>query len=81
MRAHLDRKKVMEGEAPSIHPGRGPRRSRDFSGVFGTFPGILKNYVKGLGEYGEEEEENYVEGEYSDGTALVPAPVGEAYGT
>ncbi|MBW0570494.1 hypothetical protein O181_110209 [Austropuccinia psidii MF-1] len=36
---------------------------------------------KGPGEDGEEEEENYVEGEESDGTEGVPAPVGASQGT
>ncbi|MBW0519884.1 hypothetical protein O181_059599 [Austropuccinia psidii MF-1] len=36
---------------------------------------------KGPGEDGEEEEENSVEEEVSDGTEGVPAPVGESQGT
>ncbi|MBW0565424.1 hypothetical protein O181_105139 [Austropuccinia psidii MF-1] len=35
----------------------------------------------GPGEDGEEEEENFVEEEESDGTEGVPAPVGEFQGT
>ncbi|MBW0591940.1 hypothetical protein O181_131655 [Austropuccinia psidii MF-1] len=37
--------------------------------------------IKGPGEDGEEEEENSVEEEESDGTEGVPAPVGASQGT
>ncbi|MBW0590070.1 hypothetical protein O181_129785 [Austropuccinia psidii MF-1] len=37
--------------------------------------------IKGPGEYGEEEEENSVYKEGSDGSEGVPAPVGESQGT
>ncbi|MBW0581834.1 hypothetical protein O181_121549 [Austropuccinia psidii MF-1] len=37
--------------------------------------------IKGPGEDGEEEEENYVEEEESDGIEGVPAPVGASQGT
>ncbi|MBW0582072.1 hypothetical protein O181_121787, partial [Austropuccinia psidii MF-1] len=33
LRAQLDRGPCMEGAAPSIQEGRGPRRSNSFSGV------------------------------------------------
>ncbi|MBW0482064.1 hypothetical protein O181_021779 [Austropuccinia psidii MF-1] len=36
---------------------------------------------QGPGEYGEEEEENSVEEEESDGTEGVPAPMGASQGT
>ncbi|MBW0461466.1 hypothetical protein O181_001181 [Austropuccinia psidii MF-1] len=71
----------MEGEAPSRKEGRGPRRSRLFPGAVGTFPGMSKTSFKGLGEDGQEEEENSVEEEESDGTEVVPAAVGASAGT
>ncbi|MBW0468723.1 hypothetical protein O181_008438 [Austropuccinia psidii MF-1] len=61
--------------------GRGPRRSSSFSGVVGGFPGLSRTTLKGPGEDGEEEEENSVEEEESDGTEGVPAPVWESQGT
>ncbi|MBW0560541.1 hypothetical protein O181_100256 [Austropuccinia psidii MF-1] len=57
--------------------GRGPKRSSSFSGVVGRFPGLSRTTFKGPGE---EEEENSVEDEESDGTEGVPAPVGESLG-
>ncbi|MBW0492930.1 hypothetical protein O181_032645 [Austropuccinia psidii MF-1] len=61
LRAQLDKGPHMEGEAPSRKEGRGPRRSSSFSGVVGGFPGTSRTILKGPGEDGEEEEENYVE--------------------
>ncbi|MBW0478229.1 hypothetical protein O181_017944 [Austropuccinia psidii MF-1] len=71
----------MEGEAPFIQEGRGPRRSSSFSGVVGGFPGLSRTTLKGPGEDGEEEEENSVAEEESDGTEDVPALVGASKGT
>ncbi|MBW0486543.1 hypothetical protein O181_026258 [Austropuccinia psidii MF-1] len=68
LRAHLDRGQSMEGDAPSRREGRGPIISSPFSGVVGTFPGILRTTLKAPGKDGEEEE--------SDGTQVVPTPVG-----
>ncbi|MBW0471051.1 hypothetical protein O181_010766 [Austropuccinia psidii MF-1] len=70
-----------ERQQRSWAEGRGPRRSRSFSRVVGGFPGILRTIFKGLGEDGEEEEENSVEEEESEGTEGVPASVGESQGT
>ncbi|MBW0566431.1 hypothetical protein O181_106146 [Austropuccinia psidii MF-1] len=81
LRAQLDRGPRMEGEAPSRKEGRGPRRSSSFSGVVGVFPGTSRINLKGLGEDGEEEEENSVEEEESDGTEGAPALVGVPQGT
>ncbi|MBW0575872.1 hypothetical protein O181_115587 [Austropuccinia psidii MF-1] len=81
LRAQLDRGPRMEGAAPSRKEGRVPRRSNSFSGVVGSFPGISRTSLKGPGEDGEEEEENSVEEEESDGTEGVPAPVGASQGT
>ncbi|MBW0490932.1 hypothetical protein O181_030647 [Austropuccinia psidii MF-1] len=50
-------------------------------GVVGSFPGISSTSLKGPGEDGEEEEENSVEEEESDGTEGVLAPVGASQGT
>ncbi|MBW0481177.1 hypothetical protein O181_020892 [Austropuccinia psidii MF-1] len=66
----------MEGAAPSRKEGRGPRRSNSFSGVVGGFPGLSRTTLKGPGEDGEEEQENSVEDEESDGTEGIPPPVG-----
>ncbi|MBW0500238.1 hypothetical protein O181_039953 [Austropuccinia psidii MF-1] len=74
MRAHLDGGPNVEGAALSRKEGRVPRRSS-------SFPGISRTTLKGPGEDGEEEEENYVEEEGSDGTEGVPAPVGASQGT
>ncbi|MBW0567351.1 hypothetical protein O181_107066 [Austropuccinia psidii MF-1] len=81
LRAQLERRPILEGAAPSIQEGRGPRRSISFSGVVGAFPGLSKTTYKGPGEDGEKEEENSVKEEGSDGTEGVPAPVGESQGT
>ncbi|MBW0581143.1 hypothetical protein O181_120858 [Austropuccinia psidii MF-1] len=81
LRAKLDRGPILEGAAPSIQEGRVPRRSSSFSGVVGRFPGTSRTIFKGPGEDGEEEEENSVEEEDSDGTEGVPAPVGASQGT
>ncbi|MBW0521173.1 hypothetical protein O181_060888 [Austropuccinia psidii MF-1] len=75
LRAQLDRGPHMEGAGPSRKEGRGPRRSKSFSGVVGGFPETSRTIFKGPGEDGEEEEEN------SDGTEGVPAPVGASQGT
>ncbi|MBW0519641.1 hypothetical protein O181_059356 [Austropuccinia psidii MF-1] len=76
MRAHLDRGPVMEGEAPSRKEGRGPRRSSSFSGVVGRFQEVSRTTFKGPSEDGEEEEENSLEEEGSDGTESVSASAG-----
>ncbi|MBW0556503.1 hypothetical protein O181_096218 [Austropuccinia psidii MF-1] len=76
LRAQLDRGAHLEETAPSRKEGRGPRRSNSFSGVVGGFSGALRTTFKGPGEYGEEEEENSVEEEASDGTEGAPAPLG-----
>ncbi|MBW0496190.1 hypothetical protein O181_035905 [Austropuccinia psidii MF-1] len=81
LRAQLDKGPHMEGEAPSSKEARGKRRSNSFSGVVGGFPGTSRTILKGPGEDGEEEEENSVEEEESDGTEGVAALVGEAQGT
>ncbi|MBW0519644.1 hypothetical protein O181_059359 [Austropuccinia psidii MF-1] len=81
LRAKLDRGPKMEGAAPSIQEGRGPRRSISLSGVVGGFPGVSRTSLKVPGEDDEEEEENSVEEEQSDGTEAAPAPVGASEGT
>ncbi|MBW0561241.1 hypothetical protein O181_100956 [Austropuccinia psidii MF-1] len=68
LRAKLDRGPILEGEAPPRKEGRGPRKFSSFSGVVGRFPGTSRTIFKGPGEDGEEEEENSVEEEASDGT-------------
>ncbi|MBW0524337.1 hypothetical protein O181_064052 [Austropuccinia psidii MF-1] len=73
LRAHLDRGPIMEGAEPSRKAGRGSRRSSSFSGVVGSFPGTSRTIFKGPGEDDEKEE--------SDGTEVVPAPVGPSQGT
>ncbi|MBW0479503.1 hypothetical protein O181_019218 [Austropuccinia psidii MF-1] len=60
--------------------GRGPISS-SFSGVVGGFPGTSRTIFRGPGEDGEEEEEDSVEEEKSDGTESAPAPVGASKGT
>ncbi|MBW0565800.1 hypothetical protein O181_105515 [Austropuccinia psidii MF-1] len=72
---------ILKGAAPSGKEGRGPRRSSSFSVVAGRFPGTSRTISRGPGEDGEEEEENSVEEEESDGTEGVPAPVGASQGT
>ncbi|MBW0563865.1 hypothetical protein O181_103580 [Austropuccinia psidii MF-1] len=67
--------------APQQKEGRVPGRSSSFSGVVGGFPGTSRTIFKGPGEVGEEEEENSVEEEESDGTEGVPAPVEAPQGT
>ncbi|MBW0568055.1 hypothetical protein O181_107770 [Austropuccinia psidii MF-1] len=63
-------------------PGRkSAKKTSSFSGVVGGFPGLSRTTLKGRGEDGEEEEENSVEEEGSDGTEGVPAPVGASQGT
>ncbi|MBW0532329.1 hypothetical protein O181_072044 [Austropuccinia psidii MF-1] len=71
----------MEGAAPSRKEGRGPRRSASLSGVVGGFTRLSRTTFKGPGEDGEEEEENSVEEEDSDGTEVFPAPVGVSQDT
>ncbi|MBW0500213.1 hypothetical protein O181_039928 [Austropuccinia psidii MF-1] len=61
LRAKLDRRPILEGEAPSRKEGRGPQRLSP-------------------GEDGEEEEDNSVEEEESDGTEGFLAPVGASQG-
>ncbi|MBW0470868.1 hypothetical protein O181_010583 [Austropuccinia psidii MF-1] len=70
----------MEGAAPSRKEGRGPRRSISLLGVVGGFSGLARTTFNCPGEDGEEEEENFVEEEDSDGTEGVPAPVGASQG-
>ncbi|MBW0548557.1 hypothetical protein O181_088272 [Austropuccinia psidii MF-1] len=79
--AKLDRGPILEGAAPFRKEGRVPRRSNSFSGVVGGFPGMSRTTFRGPGEDGEEEEENFVEVEESDGTKAAPSPVGESEGT
>ncbi|MBW0520778.1 hypothetical protein O181_060493 [Austropuccinia psidii MF-1] len=67
LRAHLVRGPVMEGEAPTIQEGRGPRMSSSFSGVLGTFLVISRTTLNIPGE-DDSEEENFVEEEESDST-------------
>ncbi|MBW0551810.1 hypothetical protein O181_091525, partial [Austropuccinia psidii MF-1] len=81
LRAKLDRGPILEGEAPSRKEGGGPRRASSFSGVVGGFPGTSRTIFRGPGQDGEEEEENYVEEEESDGTEGVASLVGESQGT
>ncbi|MBW0501046.1 hypothetical protein O181_040761 [Austropuccinia psidii MF-1] len=78
LRAHLDRGSNVEGEEPSRKEGRGPSRSSSFAEVVGCFTGLSRTTVKGPGE---EEGENSVEEEDSDGTEGFPAPVGASQGT
>ncbi|MBW0581262.1 hypothetical protein O181_120977 [Austropuccinia psidii MF-1] len=73
LRARLDRGPILEGG--------GPRRSSSFLGVVDEFPGTSRTIFRGPGEDGEEEEENFVKVEESDGTEGVPAPVGASQGT
>ncbi|MBW0544085.1 hypothetical protein O181_083800 [Austropuccinia psidii MF-1] len=80
LRAKLDRGPILEGAAPSRKEGRVPRRSSSFSGVVERLPGTSRTNLRGPGEDGEEEEENSVEEECSDGTEGVPAPVGASQG-
>ncbi|MBW0499958.1 hypothetical protein O181_039673 [Austropuccinia psidii MF-1] len=81
LRDKLDRGPILGGEAPSRKEGRVPRRSSSLSGVVGGFPGTSRTIFKSPGEAGEEEEENFVEEEESDGTEGVPAPVEAPQGT
>ncbi|MBW0460581.1 hypothetical protein O181_000296 [Austropuccinia psidii MF-1] len=81
LRAQLEKGPSLEGAAPSIQEGRGPRRSSSFSGVVGCFQGLSMTTFKVPGEDGEEDEENYVEEEDCDGNEGVPAPVGASQGT
>ncbi|MBW0558897.1 hypothetical protein O181_098612 [Austropuccinia psidii MF-1] len=81
LRAKLDIGPILEGAAPSRKEGRGPIRSSSFSGVVGVFSGTSRSIFSGPGEDGEEEEENSLEEEGSDGTEGVPAPVGASPGT
>ncbi|MBW0485883.1 hypothetical protein O181_025598 [Austropuccinia psidii MF-1] len=76
LRAHLERGPFMEGVAPSIQEGRGPRRSSSFSGLVGTFSEISRTTLKVPGEEYAEEEENSVEDEGSENTEPAPTPVG-----
>ncbi|MBW0475150.1 hypothetical protein O181_014865 [Austropuccinia psidii MF-1] len=81
LRAHIDSGPHLEGETSSRKGGRGPRRASSFSGVVGGFPGLSRTTSKGSGEYGEEEEENSVKEEGSDGTEGVAAHVAASQGT
>ncbi|MBW0593647.1 hypothetical protein O181_133362 [Austropuccinia psidii MF-1] len=66
----------MEEAGPSRKETRGQRRSNSFSGVVSRFLGLARTPFTAPGEDGEEEEDNSVEEEESDGTEGVPAPVG-----
>ncbi|MBW0483490.1 hypothetical protein O181_023205 [Austropuccinia psidii MF-1] len=57
LNANLDRGKMIEGEESSVWEEKGPTRSRYFSAVVGSFPGMSKTTFKGLGEDSEKEEE------------------------
>ncbi|MBW0520580.1 hypothetical protein O181_060295 [Austropuccinia psidii MF-1] len=81
LKAQLDRGPIKEGAAPSRKEGRVPRRSNSFIGVAGGFPGMSRTTFRGPGEDGEEEEENSVEEEGSDGTEAAPATVGASEST
>ncbi|MBW0484392.1 hypothetical protein O181_024107 [Austropuccinia psidii MF-1] len=81
LRAELDRGPIMEGAPPSRKEGRGPRRSSSFSGIVGVFPGLSRTSLNVPGEYDEEEGENSVEEEASEGTEEAPAPVGAPQST
>ncbi|MBW0526993.1 hypothetical protein O181_066708 [Austropuccinia psidii MF-1] len=81
LRAQLDRGPHMEEAEPSRKEVRGSRRLKSFSGVVGGFPGLSRSTFKGPGEDCEEEEENFVEEEESDGTEGIPAPLGASQGT
>ncbi|MBW0570628.1 hypothetical protein O181_110343 [Austropuccinia psidii MF-1] len=81
LRAKLDRGPILEGAESSRKEGRGPRRSSSFSGVVGGLPGASRTIFRGPGEDGEEDEENSVEEEESDGTDSVPSPMGASPGT
>ncbi|MBW0585136.1 hypothetical protein O181_124851 [Austropuccinia psidii MF-1] len=81
LKAQLDRGSIEEGEAPSRKEGRVPRRSNYFSGVVGGFPGMSRTKFRGPGEDGEEEDENSVKEEESDGTEADPDPVGSSKST
>ncbi|MBW0463481.1 hypothetical protein O181_003196 [Austropuccinia psidii MF-1] len=70
-----------EQHHPGRKEGRGPRRSSSFAEVVGLFTGLSRTTSKGPGKYGEEEGENSVEEEDSDGNEGFPAPVGEFQGT
>ncbi|MBW0517533.1 hypothetical protein O181_057248 [Austropuccinia psidii MF-1] len=76
LRARLDRGPILEVAAPSRKEGRGPRRASSFSGLVGRFPGTSRTIFRGPGEDGEDDKENSVEEEGSDGTEGFPAPVG-----
>ncbi|MBW0550152.1 hypothetical protein O181_089867, partial [Austropuccinia psidii MF-1] len=80
LRAQLDIGTHLEGESPSRKEGRGPRRSSSFSGVACRFSGLSRTSFKGPGEDSEEEEDNFVEVEESDGTEGFPATVGASQG-
>ncbi|MBW0573324.1 hypothetical protein O181_113039 [Austropuccinia psidii MF-1] len=81
LRTKLHRGPILEGAEPSRKEGRVPRRSNSFSGVVGGFPGMSRTTFRGPGEDGEEEAENSVEEEESDGTEAAPTPVGASKGT
>ncbi|MBW0587606.1 hypothetical protein O181_127321 [Austropuccinia psidii MF-1] len=81
LKAQLVRGPIEEGEAPSRKEGRVLRISNSFSGVVGGFPGMSRTTFRGPVEDGEEEEENSVAEEESDGTEAAPAPVGASEGT
>ncbi|MBW0470366.1 hypothetical protein O181_010081 [Austropuccinia psidii MF-1] len=68
---------------PAVLQLRAPygRKEEGQEGVVGIFPGLSRTTPKGPGEDGEEEEENSVQEEESDGTEGVPAPVGASQGT
>ncbi|MBW0562993.1 hypothetical protein O181_102708 [Austropuccinia psidii MF-1] len=80
LRAQFNREPHSEVEEPSRKEGIGTRRLRSFSGVVGGFKGPWRTTSKGPGEDGEEEEENCVEKEGSDGTEGVSSTLRESQG-
>ncbi|MBW0524991.1 hypothetical protein O181_064706 [Austropuccinia psidii MF-1] len=58
--ANLDRGQPMQGEAPSRRGGMKSRRSRSFSGLLGSYPGISEGARAKLGEVKDEEGEESV---------------------
>ncbi|MBW0539863.1 hypothetical protein O181_079578 [Austropuccinia psidii MF-1] len=78
----VPQRRAPHGSRSTIHPSRkGAKKIKLFLGVVGRFPGLSKTNLKGLDEDGEEEEENYVEEDRSDGTEVFPALVGASQGT
>ncbi|MBW0489274.1 hypothetical protein O181_028989 [Austropuccinia psidii MF-1] len=72
--AILDRGPPMEGAAPSRRGGMKSRRSRSFSGLLGSHPGMSEGARARLGEVEDEEGEESVEEEDSGETEVENAP-------